>query len=137
MGMMTRPRRRRVRKYTSRTNKRRSGPPTLMGAPEMRAIDAPTISDSLLVGTIHLFVQLLQQLGPLFRGQLSLQFFKRQGHDVIVMRAREFRVGGNIEPQLVHEFDVLRAHARRVWAEGVFADGAVGGAHFQRQTRTR
>ena len=41
------------------------------------------------------------------------------------------------EPEFVHQFDVLRPHARSVRAKCIFADGSIGRADLQSQTRTR
>jgi hypothetical protein len=52
----------------------------------------------LLVGTVHLILQFLQEMSALFRRQLPLQFLERQGHDVIVVGPRKFRIGCYVEP---------------------------------------
>src|SRR5580700_9207292 len=101
----------------------------------MRAIRAPYV-DSLLAGMIHLIVQLFEKLRALLRAELALQFLKRQRDDVIVVRACELGVSGNVEPQLMHQFDVLWPHARRVGTERVLAHCAVRRTDLQRQTRT-
>src|ERR1051326_8725825 len=103
----------------------------------MRAIKAPYKSDSLLVGAIHFIVQFLQKLGALFGTQLALQFFQRQSHDVVVVCSSELWIRSDIEPQFVHEFDVLGAHARGVWSKGVLANGTVRRTNFQGQSRAR
>jgi len=61
---------------------------------------------------IHLIVQLLQKLRALLSVEFALQFLERQGHDVIVVSTRELGVSGNVEPQLMHQLDVLWPHAR-------------------------
>ena len=93
-------------------------------------------SDSQRFGAIHLVVQFLQKLGTLVGGQLTLQFFEREGDDVVVMSPGKLGIGSDVEPELVHEFDILGTHAGRVRTEGVFTDGAIGGAHFQSQAGT-
>ena len=57
------------------------------------------------------------------------------GHDVVVVRPGEFGIGGDVEPELVHEFNVLRAQTRRVRADQILANRAVGSADFQAQAR--
>src|SRR3954467_10375048 len=99
----------------------------------MRAIRAPEISDSLRIRTIHLVVQLLQKLSALLGAEFALQFLKRQCDGVVVVRSRKFGVGGDVKPELMHEFDILRAHARGVGAEGVLAHGAIRSGNLQRQ----
>src|SRR5215475_1956532 len=103
----------------------------------MRAMWTPTKSDSLRIGTVHFFVELLEKLGTLFRAEFAFQLFQCECDDVIVVRASELGVRRNVEPQFVHEFHVLRTHARSVWAEGVLADRPIGCADFQAQPRTR
>ena len=94
-------------------------------------------SPSLLVGTGHFLVQFLQKLGALVSGEFALQFLEGEGDDVVVVRTGILGIGRDIKPKLVHELDVLRTHARRVGAEGIFADAAIGSTDFQSQPRAR
>src|SRR5215467_6551697 len=103
----------------------------------MRAIEPPAESDSLRSRTVHFVVKFLQQLSALLGTQLALQLLEGEGHNVIVMRSRELGVGGNVKPQLVHKLDVLRAHARCVWAERILANGPIRRADLQSESRTR
>src|SRR6202020_3577233 len=110
----------------------------------MRAISTPLLKeiyllkqDSLLAGRVHFLKQLVEELRPLLGSQLALQLFQCQRDDVIVVGSRKLGIGRNVEPELVHELDILSPHARRVWAESVFTQSSIGRADFQHQTRTR
>ncbi len=82
----------------------------------------------------RLFVGLVYALT---RRRLGRVIMPVQGDDVVVVRACVLWIRRNFEPQFMHEFDVLRAHARRMRAEGVFADCVIRRADFQGQTRAR
>ena len=76
-------------------------------------------------------------MGALFGAQFALQFLQCEGHDVVVVSAGEFRVGSNVQPQLVHQFQILHPQAGSVGPESIFADGTVRCTDFKHQARTR
>jgi len=92
--------------------------------------------DSVGVGATHFFVKLLQKLGALFGAQLALQFFEGQSHDVVVVRSGVPGILGDVEPELVHELNVLGAQAWGMRPQRILANGSVGSADFQAQART-
>ena len=113
---------------------------SISGAESVSGVNFTRLGSSaglIWLGALHLFQQLLQQLRPLICAQFPPQFFQRQRDDVVVVRASVFGIGGDVEPEFVHEFDILRTQARVMWANGVLAHGAIGSAHFQAQARTR
>src|SRR5580700_109534 len=89
-----------------------------------------------VAGAIYFLEQLLQELGALVGAQFTLQFFKGEGHDVIVVGPGEPGIAGDVEPELVHEFDILRAQARSMRSNDILANRAVGGADLQAQAGT-
>src|SRR5260221_10531479 len=120
------------------TKRRRKNPPWLRGAPLIRAMRMGSFRSGLLdVGAIHLVLKLGQQLVALLGTEFTLQFFERKSDDVIMMRSRKLRIASDIEPELVHKFNILRTHARSVRSKGVFANGSVGRTHFHHQPWTR
>lgn len=45
---------------------------------------------------IHFLLQFLQKLRPLITAEFALQLLQGQGHDVVVVCAREFRILSHI-----------------------------------------
>src|SRR5579863_1639518 len=49
----------------------------------------------------------------------------------------ELRIGGDIEPELMHELNVLRTEARGMWSDRVLTDASIRRINFETQPRTR
>src|ERR1700677_370583 len=85
---------------------------------------------------MHFVQQFCQYLSPLVAVQFATQLFECQCNDVIVVSAAIRGIGGNVEPHLVHEFDILRTHPRGVGSERVFVDSSSGLVNLQSQSRS-
>lgn len=85
---------------------------------------------------MHFIQQLRQHLSPLVAVQFAPQLLQGQRHDVIVVSAAVLGVRGNIEPHFVHEFEILRAHPRRVRTKRVFVDLPIGLVDLDDQPRS-
>jgi hypothetical protein len=63
---------------------------------------------------VDLLIQQFQQVLPLFRMEVFLQFLQRDGHYVEMMQAAEFRIASHIQPKIMEKLQVFGAESRSV-----------------------
>ena len=77
--------------------------------------------------SLALAQQFFEQYLPVRGVKSPLQFFERQGNNIVVVKAHVFRVGGDFEPDFMQQFHIARAQPGFVRPERVFKATPVRG----------